>query len=137
MPGDVLSHMALLLDNRDTVEMFDHKQVMKKDRTKLESSKRQIGIAAAKANDGSAFALLVDRYRRALHLHCYRMLGSFEEAEDLVQETFLRAWRNRESFQGRSTFRAWLYRIATNACLDFLDQHPRHPLPREVERAND
>jgi DNA-directed RNA polymerase specialized sigma24 family protein len=129
MPGDVLSHMALLLDNRDTVEMFDHKQVMKKDRTKLESSKRQIGIAAAKANDGSAFALLVDRYRRALHLHCYRMLGSFEEAEDLVQETFLRAWRNRESFECGSSSRAWLYRIATNACLDSLRRSSRRVPP--------
>jgi RNA polymerase sigma-70 factor (ECF subfamily) len=54
-----------------------------------------------------------------------------------VQETFLRAWRKRESFQGRSTFRAWLYRIATNACIDFLDRHPRHPLPREVAQASD
>lgn len=94
-------------------------------------------VAAAQAGDASAFTELVERYRRELQVHCYRMLGSFEDSEDLVQETFLRAWRKRESFQGRSTFRAWLYRIATNACLDFLDQHPRHPLPREVERAND
>lgn len=63
-------------------------------------------------------------------MHCYRMLGSFEEAEDLVQDTFMRAWRGRESFEGRSTVRAWLYRIATNACLDLLRQRSRR-LPGE------
>ncbi len=68
----------------------------------------------------SAFSGLAERHRRELHVHCYRMLGSFEDAEDTVQETFLRAWRRRETFAGRSTFRAWLYRIATNACLDRL-----------------
>ena len=88
-------------------------------------------VAAAQAGDESAFASLVERYRRELQVHCYRMLGSFEESEDLVQETFLRAWRSRESFEGRSTFRAWLYRIATNACLDFLDRYPRRPRPYE------
>ncbi|MBO3742689.1 RNA polymerase subunit sigma-70 [Actinoplanes flavus] len=70
--------------------------------------------------DEPAFSALAERHRRELHVHCYRMLGSFEDAEDTVQETFLRAWRRRETFQGRSTFRAWLYRIATNACLDLL-----------------
>ncbi len=70
--------------------------------------------------DESAFSGLAERHRRELHVHCYRMLGSFEDAEDTVQETFLRAWRRRETFHGRSTFRAWLYRIATNACLDLL-----------------
>ncbi|WP_229075816.1 RNA polymerase subunit sigma-70 [Actinoplanes sp. DH11] len=70
--------------------------------------------------DEPSFTGLAERHRRELHVHCYRMLGSFEDAEDTVQETFLRAWRRRESFAGRSTFRAWLYRIATNACLDLL-----------------
>ncbi|MDG4810884.1 RNA polymerase subunit sigma-70 [Micromonospora sp. WMMD1120] len=70
--------------------------------------------------DEPTFGGLAQRHRRELHVHCYRMLGSFEDAEDTVQETFLRAWRRRETFAGRSTFRAWLYRIATNACLDLL-----------------
>jgi RNA polymerase sigma-70 factor (TIGR02960 family) len=75
--------------------------------------------------DRTAFAEHVERHRRELHVHCYRMLGSFEESEDLVQETFLRAWRRRDSFEGRSSLRAWLYKIATNACLDALDKRPR------------
>ena len=77
--------------------------------------------------DEPAFARLAGRHRRELHVHCYRMLGSFEDAEDTVQETLLRAWRRRETFAGRSTFRAWLYRIATNACLDLLAK--RRPEP--------
>ncbi|MDN5854392.1 MAG: RNA polymerase subunit sigma-70 [Actinomycetia bacterium] len=77
--------------------------------------------------DEPAFSGLTEQHRRELHVHCYRMLGSFEDAEDTVQETFLRAWRRRETFEGRSTFRAWLYRIATNACLDLLAK--RRPAP--------
>ncbi len=75
--------------------------------------------------DKASFTASAERYRRELHVHCYRMLGSFEESEDLVQETFLRAWRRRETFEGRSSLRAWLYKIATNACLDALDKRPR------------
>jgi RNA polymerase sigma-70 factor (ECF subfamily) len=70
--------------------------------------------------DHSAFAALAERHRRELHVHCYRMLASFDEAEDAVQETFLNAWRGRSGFEGGSQFRAWLYRIATNVCLDML-----------------
>ena len=74
--------------------------------------------AAARAGDEAAFGALAERYRPQLLLHCYRMVGSLEDAEDLVQETFLRAWRKRATFEGRSSFRAWLYGIATNASLD-------------------
>jgi RNA polymerase sigma-70 factor (ECF subfamily) len=83
-------------------------------------------------DDRTAFEALTTRHRRELQLHCYRMLGSLEESEDLVQETFLRAWRRRETYQGRSTPRAWLYRIATNACLDALQRSPRRPRGGEV-----
>lgn len=77
--------------------------------------------------DEAEFSGMAERHRRELHVHSYRMLGSFEDAEDAVQETFLRAWRRRETFEGRSTFRAWLYKIATNTCLDLLAK--RRPEP--------
>jgi RNA polymerase sigma-70 factor (ECF subfamily) len=89
-------------------------------------------VAAARAGDHAAFSALSERYRHRLRVHCYRMLGSFDQAEELVQETLLRAWRGRESFEGRSLLRTWLYRIATNACLNALERTPQRVLPRDV-----
>ena len=93
-------------------------------------------IEAARAGDAGRFALLTERYRRELHVHCYRLLASFEDAQDMTQETFLRAWDKRKSFEGRASLRTWLYRIATNVCLDFLDKRrDRVPLPAENPEA--
>jgi len=88
------------------------------DRTTRSLPEAEAAAAAVRAGDEAAFGALVERYRRELHVHCYRMLGSFDEAEDMVQEAFLRAWRFRDSFAGGPHFRAWLYRIATNTCMD-------------------
>ncbi len=86
-------------------------------------------LYAARAGDASAFEALIEPHRHELLVHCYRIMGSPQDAEDLVQETFLRAWRRLNTYEGRSTFRAWLYKIATNACLDALAHHPRRTLP--------
>ena len=75
------------------------------------------------------FTLLADQFRPELLAHCYRMLGSVQDAEDQVQETLLRAWRSYGSFEGRSSLRTWLYRIATNACLRAMENRERRPLP--------
>jgi RNA polymerase sigma-70 factor (ECF subfamily) len=85
--------------------------------------------------DQAEFSAMAERHRRELHVHCYRMMGNFQDAEDLVQETFLRAWRRRETYAGRSSFRAWLYKIATNACLDALESGRRRELQRAEPQA--
>ncbi len=89
-------------------------------------------VERAAAGDEAAFAELFERHRRELRVHCYRMLGSFTDAEDMTQETFLRAWRGLSAFEGRSSVRAWLYKIATNQCLDVLRTRPRRHLPFDV-----
>jgi len=92
-------------------------------------------VAAAVRTGGAAeFSSLTEPYRRELLVHCYRMVGNLEDAEDLVQETFLKAWGGRSGFEGRSTLRAWLYRIATNACLDAVKRSRRRVRVVDVPR---
>jgi RNA polymerase sigma-70 factor (ECF subfamily) len=81
----------------------------------------------ARAGDEDAFRALTDPYRRELQVHCYRILGSLQDAEDLVQETLLAAWQGLPGFEGRASLRAWLYRIATNRCLNALRDRGRRP----------
>jgi RNA polymerase sigma-70 factor (ECF subfamily) len=86
-------------------------------------------LARAQRGEEGAFEELTAPYRRELQLHCYRILGSFQDAEDLLQETLLAAWRGLERFEGRSSLRAWLYTIATNRCLNWLRDGRRRPQP--------
>ncbi len=88
-------------------------------------------IGRASTGDDRAYGELVDPHRRGLHAHCYRMLGSLEDADDAMQEALLRAWRGLGRFQGRSSLRTWLYTIATNACLQLVRRRPGRVLPRE------
>ncbi len=96
----------------------------------IQASDRDASIhLLAHAGDQDAFQRLTDPYRRELLVHCYRLLGSLEDAEDILQETMLRAWRRLASFEGRASIRAWLYKIATNASLDALDSRRRRVMP--------
>ena len=88
-------------------------------------------LDAARAGDRDAFALLVDPHRRELHAHCYRMLASVQDADDALQDTLLHAWRGLPRFEGRSSLRTWLYRIATNACLKTAHRRPARTVPLE------
>jgi RNA polymerase sigma-70 factor (TIGR02960 family) len=93
------------------------------------------GTGSAGAGDEGAFRELTEPHRRELQLHCYRILGSMQDAEDLVQETLVAAWRGLETFEGRASVRSWLYRIATNRCLNALRDRSRRP--REVQTMSD
>src|SRR5580704_6623323 len=84
-------------------------------------------LARARGGDGQAFRELTDPYRRELQLHCYRIVGSVQDAEDLLQETLLAAWRGLDRFEERASVRSWLYRIATNRCLNALRERARRP----------
>ena len=86
-------------------------------------------LDAARGGDQDAYRRLVEPHRRALHAHCYRMLGSVHDAEDALQDALLRAWRGLPRFEGRSSLRSWLYRIATNACLNAIERRPKRMLP--------
>jgi RNA polymerase sigma-70 factor (TIGR02960 family) len=85
-------------------------------------------LSKALEGDEAAFERLVDRYRRELYAHCYRMLGSVQDAEDGLQESLLAAWRGLGSFEGRSSLRSWLYRVCTNACLRLSSRRPKRIL---------
>ena len=87
----------------------------------------EAALARARAGDGDAFSELVEPYRRELQVHCYRILGSLQDAEDLLQETLLAAWRGLDRFEQRASLRVWLYRIATNRCLNALRDRGRRP----------
>src|SRR3954453_17518135 len=94
-------------------------------------------LAAARRGDEAVFGRLVEPHRAELHAHCYRMLGSLQDAEDALQEALLGAWRGLPRFEGRSSLRSWLYKVATNACLKLLERRPKLVLPVDYGPAAD
>ena len=103
----------------------------------MEVSDQTALVLAAQAGDHMAFETLVEQHRRELIIHCYRMLGSLHEAEDLVQETLLRAWQKRATLTSPGSYRSWLYRIATNLSLNRLRSIPRRSLPSDTQPPSD
>jgi RNA polymerase sigma-70 factor (ECF subfamily) len=104
--------------------------------TSLTVQQREL-LAAARENDEIAFERLVEPYRGELHAHCYRMLASIHDADDALQDAMLRAWRALAKFEGRSSLRSWLYKIATNTCLDIIARRPKRVLPIDYSPAAD
>jgi RNA polymerase sigma-70 factor, ECF subfamily len=94
-------------------------------------------LQRAQQGDENAFATITEAYRGELHAHCYRMLGSVQDAEDALQDAMLRAWKAIGRFEGRSSLRSWLYRIATNTCLDTINRRPKRVLPIDYAPARD
>ena len=96
---------------------------------KSDKPELRVLLARAQVGDERAFSELIAPYRRALQVHCYRMLGSLDDAEDVTQDTLLRVWRALDRFEPRASLKTWLFRIATNACLDEIERRPRRPEP--------
>ena len=105
-------------------------------RTAVTANEREL-LGAARTGDENAFGRLVGPYRVELHAHCYRMLGSVPDAEDALQDALLSAWRGLPRFEGRSSLRSWLYKIATNACLKAIERRPKRVLPIDYGPAAD
>jgi RNA polymerase sigma-70 factor (TIGR02960 family) len=119
----------LRLDNRETA---DARLCNARDVTREAAEARE--LSRARSGDQAAFERLVEPYRRELQVHCYRILGSFQDAEDMLQETLMAAWRGVDGFEGRASVRTWLYRIATNACLGALRRaRPARQMPPPPE----
>jgi RNA polymerase sigma-70 factor, ECF subfamily len=117
-------HASLFCENHWNSERRREEQV-----SSMETLTPMELVLAAQTGDRAAFEILVQPYQRELLVHCYRMVGSFHDAKDLVQETLLRAWEKRSTFSYPGSYRAWLYRIATNLCLNVLKRNKKRSLP--------